>query len=157
MNKKVELTDEQIAARDPSYSFQELLDREKVDVPDSLRDSTETYLGSEDLPVERYTSREFFDLEAEKLWTRAWQMTYEAIVLVLAHRQDTVRRGIELLEKAVALDSDYALAWSTLTTGHWKEAMNRNWSGSRSQSLDLAQQCSDKAIAREQQLRLRIG
>jgi phenylpropionate dioxygenase-like ring-hydroxylating dioxygenase large terminal subunit len=75
MNEKVKLTDEQIAARDPSYSFQELLDREQVDVPASLRDSTETYLGSEDLPIERYTSREFFDLEVEKVWRKTWQMT----------------------------------------------------------------------------------
>ncbi len=74
MNEKAKLTDDQILARDPSYSFQDLLDREKVDVPDSLRDSTDTYLGSEDLPIDRWTSREFFDLETEKLWTRTWQM-----------------------------------------------------------------------------------
>lgn len=74
MNEKVTLTEEQIAARDPSYSFQDLLDREQVEVPASLRDSTETYLGSEDLPIERYTSREFFDLEVEKMWTKTWQM-----------------------------------------------------------------------------------
>lgn len=75
MNEKVNLTDEQIAARDPSYTFQELLDREKVDVPDSLRESTDTYLGSEDLPLDRYTSQEFFDLEVEKMWSKTWQMT----------------------------------------------------------------------------------
>jgi phenylpropionate dioxygenase-like ring-hydroxylating dioxygenase large terminal subunit len=74
MNKKVDLTAEQIAARDPSYSFQDLLDKEKVAVPDSLRESTDTYLGSEDLPIDRYTSREFFDLEVEKLWKKTWQM-----------------------------------------------------------------------------------
>ncbi len=74
MNEKVNLTDEQIAARDPSYSFQELLDREQVEVPAALRDSTDTYLGCEDLPISRYTSREYFDLEAEKMWTKTWQM-----------------------------------------------------------------------------------
>ena len=74
MNEKVKLTDEQIAARDPSYSFQDLLDVENVDVPASLRDSTDTYLGSEDLPIDRWTSREFFDLEVEKMWTKTWQM-----------------------------------------------------------------------------------
>jgi len=74
MNKKVTLTDEQIAARDPSYSFQDLLDKEKVAVPASLRESTETYLGSEDLPIDRYTSQEFFDLEVEKMWRKTWQM-----------------------------------------------------------------------------------
>ncbi|MEP5765708.1 MAG: aromatic ring-hydroxylating dioxygenase subunit alpha [Halieaceae bacterium] len=74
MNEKVKLTDEQIAARDPSYSFQDLLDVENVDVPASLRDSTDTYLGSDDLPIDRWTSREFFDLEVEKMWTKTWQM-----------------------------------------------------------------------------------
>ncbi|ARN75646.1 aromatic ring-hydroxylating oxygenase subunit alpha [Oceanicoccus sagamiensis] len=74
MNKKVELTAEQIAARDPAESFQDLLDKEKVEVPAALRDSTETYLGSEDLPIERYTSREFFDLEVEKMWRKTWQI-----------------------------------------------------------------------------------
>ncbi|NND69731.1 MAG: aromatic ring-hydroxylating dioxygenase subunit alpha [Halioglobus sp.] len=74
MNKKVNLTPEEIAARDPSYSFQDLLDREEVEVPASLRDSTDTYLGSEDLEISRWTSQEFFDLEVEKMWRKTWQM-----------------------------------------------------------------------------------
>ncbi len=56
MNEKVNLTPEQIAARDPSETFQDLLDREKVAVPAALRESPATYLGSVDLPVERYIS-----------------------------------------------------------------------------------------------------
>lgn len=74
MNDKVSLTAEQIAARNPSYSYQDLLDREQVDVPESLRESTNTYLGCEDLPIERWTSREFHDLEAQKMWNKTWQM-----------------------------------------------------------------------------------
>jgi len=74
MNEKVNLTAAQIAARDPSSSFQDLLDKESVKVPDSLRDSTDTYLGCEDLPIDRWTSREFFDLEVEKMWRKTWQM-----------------------------------------------------------------------------------
>ena len=74
MNDKIQLTPQQIAARDPSYSFQELLDRENVPVPDALRESTETYLGSEDLAIERWTSQDFFDLEVEKVWRKTWQM-----------------------------------------------------------------------------------
>ena len=31
------------------------------------------YLGSDDIPFERYTSQEFFDLEMEKLWSKVWQ------------------------------------------------------------------------------------
>ena len=79
---------------------------------------------------------------------RAWQLTFEAQVLVLAHRQRNVRRGIELLEEAVELDNEYALAWNTLATGHWKESLNEGWSQSRKQSLTLAIESSDKAWAR---------
>ena len=74
MNDKINLTPEQIAARDPAESFQDLLDRETVPVPDALRDSTDTYLGSEDLPISRYLDRDFFDLEVEKMWRKTWQM-----------------------------------------------------------------------------------
>ena len=41
MEEKVKLTPEQIAARDPSYSFQDLLDKESVEVPQALRESTD--------------------------------------------------------------------------------------------------------------------
>ncbi|MDJ0877267.1 MAG: aromatic ring-hydroxylating dioxygenase subunit alpha [Halieaceae bacterium] len=74
MNEKVKLTEEQIKARNPSYGFQDLLDLEEVEVPEALRENTNTYLGSEDLPLDRWTSREFFDLEVEKMWTKTWQM-----------------------------------------------------------------------------------
>lgn len=74
MNEKVKLTPEQIAARDPAESFQDLLDRETVEVPDALRESTDTYLGSEDLSVDRYVSQEYFDREVEKVWRKTWQM-----------------------------------------------------------------------------------
>ncbi len=78
---------------------------------------------------------------------KAWQLTYEALVLVLAHRQDTVRRGIELLEEATTLDKGYVLAWNTLATGHQKEFMNEGWSRSRQQSLACSVKCSDKALS----------
>ena len=74
MSEKIKLTPEQIAARDPAESFQDLLDLETVDVPAALRDSTDTYLGSEDLPIDRYISREYFELEVEKVWRKTWQM-----------------------------------------------------------------------------------
>jgi phenylpropionate dioxygenase-like ring-hydroxylating dioxygenase large terminal subunit len=74
MSDNLKLTPEQVAARAPAETFQDLLDLETVDVPAALRDSSETYLGSEDLPIERYISREYFDLEVEKVWRRTWQV-----------------------------------------------------------------------------------
>ena len=78
---------------------------------------------------------------------KAWKLTSEAVVLVLAHRQHTVRKGIELLEEAVSLDNEYGLAWNTLATGHWKESMNENWSQSRDHSFELAIESSNNALA----------
>ncbi|CAH0993080.1 Carnitine monooxygenase oxygenase subunit [Sinobacterium norvegicum] len=73
MSTKVTLTDEQIAARDPSDSFQDLLKIETVEVPAALLESTDTYLGSEDIAISRYISQDFFDLEVEKVWRKTWQ------------------------------------------------------------------------------------
>jgi phenylpropionate dioxygenase-like ring-hydroxylating dioxygenase large terminal subunit len=70
VNQKID----HVIAHSPSYSYQDLLDKERNPVPDSLREDTQTYLGSEDLPTERWTSQEFFDEEVEKVWKKTWQM-----------------------------------------------------------------------------------
>lgn len=62
-----------ILARTGGDSYQQILDKEHNEVPHSLRVSTETYLGSSNLSVERYLSREFHDLEVNKMWNRTWQ------------------------------------------------------------------------------------
>ena len=71
MNNK--LAEEDVLARSPGRSYQELLDTEKNPVPDCLRENTNPYLGSENLSVERYLSREFHDQEVEHVWKRTWQ------------------------------------------------------------------------------------
>ena len=65
--------DTDILARSPGRSYQDLLDDEVNPVPDSLRDNTNPYLGSENLSVERYLSREFHELEVAHIWKRTWQ------------------------------------------------------------------------------------
>jgi len=65
--------DTDILARSPGRSYQDLLDDEVNPVPDSLRENTNPYLGSENLSVERYLSREFHDLEVAHIWKRTWQ------------------------------------------------------------------------------------
>lgn len=76
----------------------------------------------------------------------AWRLTIEGQPLVLEHHQDGVRRGRLLLEKAVALDKNYALAWSVLAVAHWKESLNESWSDSREDSLNYAISASDRSI-----------
>jgi len=60
-------------ARSPGISYQELLDSDTRAVPDVLRLTSLRFLGSDDLPVERYTSRAWHQLEVERLWKRVWQ------------------------------------------------------------------------------------
>ena len=42
-------------------------------MPDCLRENTNPYLGSDNLSVDRYLSREFHELEVEHVWRRTWQ------------------------------------------------------------------------------------
>jgi len=60
-------------ARSPGISYQELLDTDSRPVPAVLRLTAPRDLGSGDIPVDRYTSRAWHDLEVERLWGRVWQ------------------------------------------------------------------------------------
>ena len=60
-------------ARCPGDSVQDVLDADGDNPPPVYRKQAYQYLGSEDLPFERYTSKAFFDLEMERMWPRAWQ------------------------------------------------------------------------------------
>ena len=60
-------------ARSPGISYQELLDADTHDVPDVLRLESPRFLGDEDISISRYTTREWHDIEVEKLWSRVWQ------------------------------------------------------------------------------------
>lgn len=57
---------------DPSY--QEILDRDTRPVPEHFREENAPDLGTEPIAASRYTSQEFFEREAEKMWPRVWQM-----------------------------------------------------------------------------------
>ena len=57
----------------PGLTYQQLLDADTHPVPDVLRLESPRYLGSHDIPTERYTTREWHRLEVERLWKRVWQ------------------------------------------------------------------------------------
>jgi nitrite reductase/ring-hydroxylating ferredoxin subunit len=61
-------------ARAKGVGIQELLDTESLSVPWVLRQDEFTDLGSEDMPVDRYFSAEFFAAENTRLWPRVWQL-----------------------------------------------------------------------------------
>jgi phenylpropionate dioxygenase-like ring-hydroxylating dioxygenase large terminal subunit len=60
-------------ARSPGITYQQLLDEDTHPVPAILREERPEYLGDADIPIGRYISREFHDLEKERLWSRVWQ------------------------------------------------------------------------------------
>lgn len=60
-------------ARCPGDTVQEIVHRDGRPVPAVLAQESYTFLGDEDIPYERYTSKAFLDLEMEKLWPRVWQ------------------------------------------------------------------------------------
>lgn len=60
--------------RGPGPSYTEILHRDSRTVPDHLMQESPGYFGDDEIPVARYTTREFHELEKEKLWSRVWQM-----------------------------------------------------------------------------------
>jgi len=60
-------------ARSPGITYQELLDTDTHPVPEVLRLESPRFLGDADVPIERYISREYHELEKERLWKRVWQ------------------------------------------------------------------------------------
>lgn len=61
------------AARCPGPSTADIIRRDGDHAPAHLTQESYTFLGDDDIAYSRYTSREFFELEKEKLWTKVWQ------------------------------------------------------------------------------------
>jgi phenylpropionate dioxygenase-like ring-hydroxylating dioxygenase large terminal subunit len=61
-------------ARAPGVTYRELLDADSREVPAILREQSQREIPVVRVPIERYTSRAFHDLEVERLWRRVWQM-----------------------------------------------------------------------------------
>ena len=59
--------------RSPGTSVQEYLDHDARPVPAALRYDINEDLGTADLEVSRYISRDWHDREVEKVWRRVWQ------------------------------------------------------------------------------------
>ena len=60
-------------ARSPGMTYQELLDTDTREVPEVLRLEHPQYLGSEDVDISRYISRDWHRLEVDHLWRKVWQ------------------------------------------------------------------------------------
>lgn len=62
------------AARSPGPSYTEVLATDTHPVSDVLVAETPGEYGVDDIPVSRYLSREFHELEKQYVWLRTWQM-----------------------------------------------------------------------------------
>jgi phenylpropionate dioxygenase-like ring-hydroxylating dioxygenase large terminal subunit len=60
-------------ARCPGPSAQDVLAADSGPTPAPLLEQKYEFLGDADLPLERYTSQAFYDLEMEHVWTKTWQ------------------------------------------------------------------------------------
>ena len=59
--------------RSSGLTYQQLLDTDTRTVPEVLRMESARELPVVRVPIDRYTSREFHDLEVEKVWKKTWQ------------------------------------------------------------------------------------
>ena len=65
-------SDRTVRTLNPAY--QKLLDLDSHPIPESYRRDSPIWPGPTLVPVERYISRAYHELEVEKLWKRVWQM-----------------------------------------------------------------------------------
>ena len=62
-----------VSERSPGITYQELLDQDTHPVPDVLRLESTVSFGPDEFPITRYTTREWHEVEKEKLWSKVWQ------------------------------------------------------------------------------------
>jgi phenylpropionate dioxygenase-like ring-hydroxylating dioxygenase large terminal subunit len=61
-------------ARSAGPTVQSMLDADTGEVPAVLREEAYEFLGDADIDRTRYFSKEFHDLEVERVWTKVWQV-----------------------------------------------------------------------------------
>jgi len=60
-------------ARTPGQSTRDVIMRDPIAPPWPILESAPKFLGDADIPYDRYTSREFYDQEMNKMWNHVWQ------------------------------------------------------------------------------------
>ncbi|MFN3232507.1 MAG: aromatic ring-hydroxylating oxygenase subunit alpha [Alphaproteobacteria bacterium] len=73
MNIYVPTDDAPGEARSPGPSTAEIVSRDALQPPKELLAESYEFLGDEDIPFERYVTRDFFQQEVDKMWNKVWQ------------------------------------------------------------------------------------
>ena len=93
---------------------------------------------------------ELTDGERARLWAsgtanlEAWQAAIQAWELLENHRKEDVLPARRLAQRALHLDSDYAVAWTLLGWSHWIEAFN-GWTDDPDVALAQASEALERA------------
>jgi phenylpropionate dioxygenase-like ring-hydroxylating dioxygenase large terminal subunit len=58
----------------PGIPVQQLFDDDLIEPPAAFREDSRVAMGSADLSIERYVSRDWHDREVEKVWRKTWQV-----------------------------------------------------------------------------------
>jgi len=90
--------------------------------------------------------------EQARLWASstknlgAWEFVIQAHDLIHRHHRENMHEARRLLEQALRLDENYAMAWEMFGITHWMDAINEGWSDSRETSLSRALEAIDRAL-----------
>ncbi len=57
----------------PGITYQQILDTDSHEVPEVLRLESAPYLGSADVDIQRFISREWHEMERDLMWSKVWQ------------------------------------------------------------------------------------
>lgn len=57
----------------PKPSLQEIYNKDRIPPPGHMREESRVDMGNEDIPVERYFSKDYHDEEVVKVWRKTWQ------------------------------------------------------------------------------------
>lgn len=63
----------EIPEQRPSPSYQDILANDRAAAPQHMREESQAKFDSEDIPIERYHSREWHEQEIDKVWRKTWQ------------------------------------------------------------------------------------
>jgi hypothetical protein len=60
-------------ARTPGQSTREVIERDPIQPPAAVYDTSYKFIGDADISYDRYIDRDFYDQEMEKMWAKVWQ------------------------------------------------------------------------------------
>jgi phenylpropionate dioxygenase-like ring-hydroxylating dioxygenase large terminal subunit len=69
-----EADDIEYADRGPGRSLQDVFDGDRIPPPAAFRENSTVPMGSADISVERYVSKDWHDAEIDRVWRKTWQV-----------------------------------------------------------------------------------